>query len=143
MIFLYFEKNICKLFSSYVILRRLFTTYKLIIHQSIFLINRVSVCSPTVRIIAFQAIDPGSTPGKRNVVVLVCPKRPKKLRQCKTYDLLPSLINIGNHYNSIQKNILPNPKSFPSYNQDYLKALTSMHCLVITCFYSKVHVIFL
>nr|GFC48284.1 hypothetical protein [Tanacetum cinerariifolium] len=24
-----------------------------------------SVCSPTVRIIAFQAIDPGSTPGKR------------------------------------------------------------------------------
>ena len=23
------------------------------------------VCSPTVRIIAFQAIDPGSTPGKR------------------------------------------------------------------------------
>ena len=25
-----------------------------------------SVCSPTVRIIAFQAIDPGSTPGKRN-----------------------------------------------------------------------------
>lgn len=65
MIFLYFEKNICKLFSSYVILRRLFTTYKLIIHRSIFLVNRVSVCSPTVRIIAFQAIDPGSTPGKR------------------------------------------------------------------------------
>jgi hypothetical protein len=25
-----------------------------------------SVCSPTVRIIAFQAIDPGSTPGRRN-----------------------------------------------------------------------------
>lgn len=25
-----------------------------------------SVCSPTVRIIAFQAIDPGSTPGKRS-----------------------------------------------------------------------------
>jgi hypothetical protein len=24
-----------------------------------------SVCSPTVRIIAFQAIDPGSTPGRR------------------------------------------------------------------------------
>ena len=26
----------------------------------------ISVCSPTVRIIAFQAIDPGSTPGRRN-----------------------------------------------------------------------------
>jgi hypothetical protein len=25
-----------------------------------------SVCSPTVRIIAFQAIDPGSTPGRRS-----------------------------------------------------------------------------
>ena len=29
-----------------------------------------SVCSPTVRIIAFQAIDPGSTPGKRNFLDL-------------------------------------------------------------------------
>ena len=29
-----------------------------------------SVCSPTVRIIAFQAIDPGSTPGKRKGIVL-------------------------------------------------------------------------
>ena len=29
-----------------------------------------SVCSPTVRIIAFQAIDPGSTPGKRKGLVL-------------------------------------------------------------------------
>ena len=28
-----------------------------------------SVCSPTVRIIAFQAIDPGSTPGRRNYVL--------------------------------------------------------------------------
>nr|GMC49387.1 hypothetical protein MARPO_0199s0011 [Ipomoea batatas]GMC51293.1 hypothetical protein MARPO_0199s0011 [Ipomoea batatas] len=27
--------------------------------------NSNGVCSPTVRIIAFQAIDPGSTPGKR------------------------------------------------------------------------------
>ena len=27
--------------------------------------NQDCVCSPTVRIIAFQAIDPGSTPGKR------------------------------------------------------------------------------
>ena len=27
--------------------------------------NQACVCSPTVRIIAFQAIDPGSTPGKR------------------------------------------------------------------------------
>ena len=29
-----------------------------------------SVCSPTVRIIAFQAIDPGSTPGRRKGIVL-------------------------------------------------------------------------
>ena len=29
-----------------------------------------SVCSPTVRIIAFQAIDPGSTPGRRRGIVL-------------------------------------------------------------------------
>jgi hypothetical protein len=28
------------------------------------------VCSPTVRIIAFQAIDPGSTPGRRTSNVL-------------------------------------------------------------------------
>jgi hypothetical protein len=27
--------------------------------------TKASVCSPTVRIIAFQAIDPGSTPGRR------------------------------------------------------------------------------
>lgn len=29
-----------------------------------------SVCSPTVRIIAFQAIDPGSTPGRRTFLVV-------------------------------------------------------------------------
>ena len=29
-------------------------------------LSTISVCSPTVRIIAFQAIDPGSTPGKRS-----------------------------------------------------------------------------
>ncbi len=28
--------------------------------------KQISVCSPTVRIIAFQAIDPGSTPGRRS-----------------------------------------------------------------------------
>jgi hypothetical protein len=29
------------------------------------IVHNKSVCSPTVRIIAFQAIDPGSTPGRR------------------------------------------------------------------------------
>ncbi len=29
------------------------------------------VCSPTVRIIAFQAIDPGSTPGRRTFLVVI------------------------------------------------------------------------
>ena len=35
---------------------------------NVFLLTSNSVCSPTVRIIAFQAIDPGSTPGKRKLV---------------------------------------------------------------------------
>ena len=34
--------------------------------------NQQGVCSPTVRIIAFQAIDPGSTPGKRISFGSIC-----------------------------------------------------------------------
>jgi hypothetical protein len=33
--------------------------------------SQTSVCSPTVRIIAFQAIDPGSTPGRRKKKVKI------------------------------------------------------------------------
>ena len=34
-------------------------------------LSTISVCSPTVRIIAFQAIDPGSTPGKRIAFTII------------------------------------------------------------------------
>ncbi len=36
------------------------------IYIYIITLEKKSVCSPTVRIIAFQAIDPGSTPGRRS-----------------------------------------------------------------------------
>ncbi|GLJ19520.1 hypothetical protein SUGI_0352420 [Cryptomeria japonica] len=51
--------------------RARFRSWDLWVMSNSYFIN--GVCSPTVRIIAFQAIDPGSTPGKRTMSIFVLP----------------------------------------------------------------------